>query len=93
MPKRLIYSTAAARELAEAIHWLTQPGSGQHARHRLEAIIAVIERLPEDPELYRRDPDSPDFRLATVQGYAVRFFVGVGGTIFIERIFAPGQKR
>jgi len=93
MSARLIYSTAAVQDLSDAIEWLTQPGAGSRAYARLTALIDEIERLPENPKLYRTDLDNPASRLAIIQGYAVRFRAGVGGTIFVERIFAPGRSR
>jgi plasmid stabilization system protein ParE len=93
MPARLIYSSAAGQDLADAVGWLSQPGAGTRAHLKLAALVDEIERLPDNPLLYREDFDEPGSRLAIVQGYAVRFRPSVGGTIFVERIFAPGRRR
>jgi plasmid stabilization system protein ParE len=93
MTDRVIYTKAAAVGLDAAAGWLTQPGSGFRAHNKLDDLHASIERLPEDYDLYAKDPDVPNCRLAVIHGYAVRYRRRKDGAVVVLRVFGPGQRR
>ena len=93
MPGRVFFSTAALRDLANVVDWLTQPGSGYRAHQKIDEIWDGIDSLPDNPALYAWDRDRPDCRLAVFHGYAVRYRVRHDGSIWVERVFGPGRLR
>lgn len=93
MARRLIYALAAARDLTNVADWLTQPGAGHRAHKKLDDLMDAIESVIDRPLQYPRDLQNPASRLVIIHGYAVRFQVEADGSIIVERIFGPGQKR
>lgn len=93
MPARTVFSAAAQRDMAAIADWLRQPGSGYRAHRKLDDIRDGIDTPPERYAQHATNPDKPGWRLAIIHEYAVRFRRRVDGSIFILRVFGPGQLR
>ena len=99
MPRRLLYSRLAADDLAEIRLWHPQPGAGDAARRRLQAILAALANLPTTPCRYRRS-DYPGTRRMTVEHHVVIYRVDpdtgdneTAGDVQVLRVFGPGQQQ
>ena len=93
MSKAVVITAAALDDLSDVVDWLMQPGSGFIAHRKLANIQQGIAKLATHALLHPTDADRPGSRLAIIHGYAVRFQVQPDGSIIVERVFGPGQKR
>jgi hypothetical protein len=91
--KAVVITAAALDDLSDVVSWLTQPGSGFTAHRKLADIHQGIADLAKSALLHPTDPDRPGSRLAIIHRYAVRYQVQPDGSIIVERVFGPGQKR
>jgi len=94
---RVVLTSVAARDLPRVQDWYGQRGSGRRAKLRAQAIVAAIQRLAESATLYPGDPYRPGNRVLIVEDHVVSFRLVVQGTdassVFVERIYGPGQDR
>ena len=100
MPRNLSFTDTALADLDAARHWLTQPGSGPRARHRLAAIWAAIERLREYPCRYPVASHRGVRALPCDGGYRALYRVHpdtgrdeTAGDVLVLRVYGPGQHR
>jgi hypothetical protein len=98
--RRLIFAPRARNDIDHIRAWLTQPGAGPAARHKLMAIIAAIERLRDHPCLYPVSPHPGVRELPCDGGYRALYEVlpdtgrsETAGDVRILRVFGPGQDR
>jgi len=97
--RRLTIAGGAARDLAEARSWLTQPGAGFRAARRLTAIGAAVRGLRQHPCRWPQGVH-PGVRERHVEGYRVCYEVlpdtgddATAGDVTVLRVFGPGQDR
>lgn len=97
--RRLTIARGAARDLAEARRWLTQPGAGSHAARRLAALGVAIRDLRERPCRWPKGAH-PGVRERHAEGYRVAYEVvpdtgddATAGDVTVLRVFGPGQDR
>ena len=96
---RLTIARGAARDLAEARRWLTQPGAGIRAAQRLAALGAAVRDLREHPCRWPKG-EHPGLRERHVEGYRITYEVvpdtgdnATAGDVTVLRVFGPGQDR
>jgi plasmid stabilization system protein ParE len=93
MPKSVELTAAALDDLSDVVSWLTQPGSSAIAHRKLDDIHQGIAELAKNALLHPTDRNKPGSRLAVIHRYAVRFEIRPDGSVIVERVFGPGQKR
>jgi plasmid stabilization system protein ParE len=93
MSRPVVIAAAALHDLSDVVDWLTQPGSGAIAHRNLRDIHQGIAGLAMSALRHPVDPDKLGSRLAIIHRYAVRFTVQPDGSVIVERVFGPGQKR
>ena len=100
MPRRLRYTDRALADLDAIRLWLTQPGAGPIARHRLSAIRTAINWLREVPCLYPLGHHAGVRELPCPGGYRALYRVmpdtgdnQTSGDVVVLRVFGPGQSR
>lgn len=97
--RRLTIATAAARDLAAARRWLTQPGADERAARRLLALGAAVQDLREHPCRWPAG-ERTAVRERPVEGYRIAYEVApdtgddaTAGNVNVLRVWAPGQER
>lgn len=100
MPRRLRYTDEALTDLISIRDWLTQPGAGSAAKHRLAAIRAAIRRLKQYPCLYPVGDHAGTREVPCAGGYRALYEVDAdtgrndtAGDVLVLRVFGPGQDR
>jgi plasmid stabilization system protein ParE len=98
--RTLVYAPQAREDLVAIRRWLTQPGSGLAARHRLTAIRTAVNRLREHPCLYPVVEHPGVRELPCAGGYRALYEVipdtgrnDTAGDVRVLRVFGPGQSR
>lgn len=97
-PRRLTVAHGAARDLADARRWLTQPGAGGRAANRLTSLGAAI-RDPRSHPCRWPVGEQPGVRERRIAGYRVVCEVipdtgddaTAGDVAVLLRVFGPGQ--
>lgn len=96
-PRRLTIARAAARDLADARRWLTQPGAGDRAARRLAALGAAVQGLRRHPCRWPSG-EHRGTRERHVEGYRIIYEVvpdtgddATAGDVTVLRVRGPGQ--
>ena len=100
MPWKVITAPEAARALAAARVWLTQPGSGFRGRRRWEKLLNAPGRLRAFPYSGERAEHPGHYVLVEPEsGYRLIYTIdpdtrdsGTAGDIRIVAVFGPGQQ-
>lgn len=89
----------AARDLAAARAWFTQPGAGKRAARRLGVLAAALRDLRDHPCRWPRG-EQPGTRARHAEGYRILYEVvpdtgddATAGDVTVLRLFGPGQDR
>ena len=97
--RRLTIARGAARDLAEARHWLTQPGAGSSAARRLAALGGAVRDLRNHPCRWPKGGHA-GVRERQVEGHRIAYEVvpdtgndATAGDVTVLRVFGPGQDR
>jgi plasmid stabilization system protein ParE len=96
LPRRVVLSPQAQRDLRRVVGWQTQPGSGTAAHRRLNALIASIDALIAHPcRCPRIDAGQ---RMMVVARHSVIYRVApdtgrdeTAGDVLVLRVIGPGQ--
>ncbi len=92
MPRAVVFTTSALRDISQSHEWLTQPGSGRRSKAIAAKLIRAAKALAETADMYPQDRFFENSRQLVVDGYVIRYVI-IGQQVSVERVYGPGQDR